>query len=288
MKNTRAGLSLIELLLVIGILALLSALTSPAIQAARHSARRLSCSIKLRQLGLAVEMHRGAKNRMPSGTMAKTTQHPFTGLLLHLTPYLEQDSVFSKSTSEFQSSSNPFEHSSLKNAMSPFLCPEDDRIQGPIHSVRYNTTVGGTSFLGVNGTSAEYRDGVFFMGSKTKDAEITDGLSNTLLLGERPPSKYFDLGWWYAGVGADEKGTLDHTLGVAETTATPFKQCSNANESTAPSLDDECSARFFWSLHGNGIHFAKCDASVHFLSFHTDRSVLKALATRRGSEVISD
>jgi hypothetical protein len=61
----------------------------------------------------------------------------------------------------------------------------------------------------VNGFSAAYNDGVLYLDSRTSFADIHDGISNTLLIGERPPSADLILGWWYAGWGQNKDGERD-------------------------------------------------------------------------------
>lgn len=284
-RKKRKAFSLVELIAVIGTIALLLSLLLPAVQAARSSARRMTCSSNLRQVALAVELHKNAIGRMPSGTLSSRAKFPFTGLLLPLLPYLEQESIMSQSSAEFRRTRNPFEHRSISNVIKTFLCPEDGRIHSTVFAVRHNMTVGVTSFLGVSGVSATRPEGVFFIDSETRDRDILDGLSNTLLLGERPPSRFLDYGWWYAGTGSNGEGTLDHTLGTEETTPTQYQTCRPTSELVKPLLDDECSARVFWSLHGSNMHFSFCDTSIHWISQTTDRTVLSRLATKAAGDI---
>lgn len=284
MHGQRHGFSLIELILVIGIMMVLLSLAIPAVQKARGVARRLNCSNNLRQVAIAIELHKSAKRHMPSGTRAVGSKQPYSGLFLHITPYLEQPTIYDRSIEEYDRNTNPFEHEMIRQLFSLYLCPEDGRIQGEVLSIRRNRLVATTSYLGVNGVSSDRRDGVFYVDSRTRDAEISDGLSYTLLLGERPPSRYFDFGWWYAGAGADDSGTLDHTLGTSETRTTPYKVCGEV-DGFFPTLDDECSARVYWSLHEGVLHFAMCDSSIQILSSSIDRRLMDRLATRAGGEV---
>ncbi len=84
-----------------------------------------------------------------------------------------------------------------------------------------------TSYLGIAGIDSRRKDGVLFGASAIKFRDITDGISQTLLVGERPASVGNDLGWWYAGVGNGE-GALDHTLGVKDNVANPFLTCETS------------------------------------------------------------
>src|SRR5205823_3834875 len=66
-----------------------------------------------------------------------------------------------------------------------------------------------TGYLGNSGTTSTSKDGVLFQGSKVTIQGISDGTSNTILVGERPPSSDLDFGWWFAAYGYDGKGNGD-------------------------------------------------------------------------------
>ena len=153
-------------------------------------------------------------------------------------------------------------------------------------AVRYGLIVGPTAYLGVNGINQENCDGVFYYKSSTRFRDVTDGLTNTLCVGERPPSSDFTWGWWYAGVGSDF-GALDHTLGVREISRGAFQRICGTPDPifTHGSIDSSpCEASHFWSLHPNGANFLFADGSVKFVSYEAV-SVLPAIATRSGNEV---
>jgi prepilin-type processing-associated H-X9-DG protein len=137
---------------------------------------------------------------------------------------------------------------------------------------------------GNSGTSGLSEDGVLYYKSRTRLAEITDGMSQTLLFGERPPSFGVDYGWWYAGAGV-YGGILDHHLGANEAMRTRYGIC---NESKLyyrqGALHDECSVSHFWSMHAGGANFAYADGSIHFLEYGIGELLTK-LATRAGHEV---
>jgi hypothetical protein len=144
--------------------------------------------------------------------------------------------------------------------------------------------------LGCNGVSSGQKDGLLFFGSRIRDRDILDGLSNTVLFGERPSSNSSDLGWWYGGVGAND-GTLEHTLGVREFATIPATGVNcETHYSTfrKGSYEDECDALHFWSMHSGGAWFAYADCSIRFMAYDVDKPILQAAATRNGSEVLSE
>ncbi len=142
-----------------------------------------------------------------------------------------------------------------------------------------------TSYLGSSGTSYLKKNGVLYADSTTRWADVTDGLSNTLLLGERPPSSDFRLGWWYRGWGLYKDGTGETVLGVRERNfSDDYPTCKPGPYHFDAGTKGECDLFHFWSFHPGGAHFAFCDGSVKFLRYSADE-VLPALATRAGGEV---
>jgi len=122
-----------------------------------------------------------------------------------------------------------------------------------------------------------------------KIADVSDGLSNTLLAGERPPS--FDLvyGWWFAGSGFDNAGSSDVVQGVREfapSALTGYPNCPvGPYHFQAGNISNQCDQFHFWSFHSGGSNFLMGDGSVRFLSYDAD-TVLPAMSTRAGGEVV--
>jgi len=284
----RRAFTLVELLVVIGVVAILLALLLPAVQAARGAARRTACQNQLRQIALAAHSHVDARGRLPAGTDADTTSTPWRGWLVPLLPFLEETATADLVAAEYRASPDPFDrptHPTFSRPIALFACPEDPRAGIPQPVPRYRTIAGLTSYLGSSGRDATARDGVLYSGSATRFADVVDGVSRTLLAGERPPSTKFDLGWWYAGMGVGGDGALDHTLGTASTDTSPFGDCVEPVYRFQPGrVGDECSANHFWSLHaGGGGHFAFVDGAVRFFSYDA-APVLVDLSTRAGGE----
>lgn len=147
-----------------------------------------------------------------------------------------------------------------------------------------------TSYVGNIGTDRSRRDGIFFRNSRIRIDDVLDGTSNTLLVGERPPSPELRYGWWYAGDGLAGSGALDVVLGAREYNArNPYPQYVPCGRGPFPfragRLEDYCSVFQFWSLHPGGANFVFCDGSVRFLRYGAD-SILPAMASRGGGEVI--
>jgi len=142
-----------------------------------------------------------------------------------------------------------------------------------------------TYYLGVNGTDYKSLDGVFCLGIARRTAEIKDGLSNTLMFGERLPGADGYFGWWYCGQGIN--GTL---LGAREINAwiQGNAQCElGPYHFQAGDLDQQCDSLHFWSMHPGGENFVFADGSVKFLPYEAD-VILPAMATIKGREVAAE
>lgn len=146
-----------------------------------------------------------------------------------------------------------------------------------------------TSYLGVSGLNSVHPTGLLFLDSSVQLQDVRDGTSNTLLIGERPPSGDFRFGWWHAGKGQRHDGEGDSVLGVRTFSRVDYygTKCTLDPYHFAPGLiTNPCSFLHFWSLHSGGAHFVLADGSVRFLAYSVD-PILPALASRAGGESAS-
>lgn len=286
------GVTLIELLVVLGIVATLVGLLLPAVQRVREAAAKTKCRNNLRQIGLALHGHHDAYSILPPGMSPLDPREPWPrlGWLTRLLPFLEQDALWRQAQEAYRidriPSANP-PHIPFATPVAIFTCPLDPRVPEaqPTHHGRVAAL---TSYVGVLGRDWEDDGGVLFRGSRVRLTDITDGASNTLAAGERPPSADCWFGWWYAGFGQNGTGSLDMLLGVRERRVTGqyTYTCPPGPYHFGPGqFDDQCSAFHFWSPHAGGANFLLADGSVRFLRYSAD-PLLPALASRAGGEAI--
>jgi len=330
----RPGFTLIEMLVVIAVIAILIGMLLPATQQVRDLALRSQCQNNLKHIGLAcLNYHDQYKGFPPgldtrTGTLQFMTENQYcVSWLARILPFVEQETLGREIPSEylrifypwgFDSTGPERPHAGLGTEMSLFRCPYESRslintqIQIPGFTTDPNNPgalipdwftipIAFTSYLGNDGTACGANDGIFFDGSAVRIAMITDGTSNTLLAGERPPSADLNFGWWYAGAGYfdpqfGQVGVGDVILGAREAVyaSNPYNQlgpslgldavdCTNKVNFQPGNVDDPCDQVHFWSEHLGGANFVFADGSVHFLTYDIDK-ILPALATRAGGE----
>jgi prepilin-type N-terminal cleavage/methylation domain-containing protein/prepilin-type processing-associated H-X9-DG protein len=311
--SKRPGFTLIELLVVIAIIAILIGLLLPAVQKVRDAANRMLCQNNLKQMGLALTGYHDLYGSYPPAIAEATGTRPrlpkqWLSWMGRTLRFVEQDNLANTMESAFATQGdkpNPFmdpPHVGFGTPLPLYRCPADSRqyqaslvFQPGFDPV----VVAFTGFLGINGTNLRARDGVLYWNSAVRIADITDGTSSTLLVGERPPSWDLVYGWWYAGAGQLDKaggfpnsGSLDVTLGTAElnlrTVEIPeMNACPDGPFAFGPgTIDNPCDQFHFWSLHAGGSNFLFADGSVHFLTYEAAR-ILPMLATRAGGEVVA-
>jgi prepilin-type N-terminal cleavage/methylation domain-containing protein/prepilin-type processing-associated H-X9-DG protein len=289
----RTAFTLIEVLVVIGIVAVLIGLLFPAIQRVRQAAARTQCLNNLKQIGLALHQFHDSRHTLPKGMDPGPPESDgmyMSTWMLAILPFLDDQNRYSQAQADYQAQPNPLmpvPHRNLSAVIRVFTCPLDPRAGKTQYAPLDQVYVGLTSYLGVSGKDSLTQDGVLFRNSRVSFGQITDGTSNTLMVGERPASTDFQFGWWYAGLGQLGTGSADSVLGVEEPNLLPVTYgsvCGLGTYRFQPGrLDNQCSMFYYWSLHPGGAHFLAADGSVHFIRYDA-APLLPALATRAGGE----
>lgn len=311
------GFTLVELLVVIAIIGVLVALLLPAVQAARESARRMSCTNNLKQVGLALHMHHDAKQVLPPGTtgggnlgsdVGKPTGPNETTWIAYLFPFFEQTALDSQ-INWTQLNANFYNGGGAK--ISPLkvpllLCPSDTR---PDPNNTYNPTVFGRGNYVANngiGPAIEYRlgpghttpanmarpGGVFYINSWLAFRNFTDGLSNTVMVSEiRVPRNTADG----RGIMHYPEGPLYHhnrtpnslvpdEIRTAWCQSTPQIPCIGAY-AAYNSIRDIRSSR---SNHPGGVNILMGDGSVRSATQTINLPIWEALSSPDGGETLGD
>lgn len=307
--NRRGAFTLVELLVAIGIIGVLIGLLLPAVQQVRETARRIKCANNLKQQSLAMlnlesaSMHLSPGFSAPGGVMWTAT----------LLPFLEQNNLFQ--TIDPHGSWNGANGQTrnteaMARVLDVYRCPSAnlDEIQFDPHAF---TDRAPCSYLacasGLNNRESGLRpwcgmdeesypsgsDGVFFQNSRTRMSEITDGSSNTALLGESLPDQYVSgidyqgniqkVDHWYIGsdelmshlLSPDNSGEFSECLG---STACPINSIMVEN---APINDMELS---YGSLHPAGVNMAFADGHILFVKAAVDLAAWSAIGSRDGSD----
>jgi prepilin-type N-terminal cleavage/methylation domain-containing protein/prepilin-type processing-associated H-X9-DG protein len=291
----RFGVSLIEILVVIAILGLLFGLTVSAVQRVRDAAARSACQSNLRQLAMAVHMYAESKATLPKGcdypflaSPHQLVQQCGISWQTSILPFLEQGPTWQATWNAHRDdpSGNSAAHDAISERWFPVLmCPSDGRRTGGREGI---PRWGLTSYRGVAGTREVAQDGCFHQNYSVRFANITDGTSNTLLIGERPPGPQGVYGSWYASWGTSLCSSAQ-LLAVGRDAWLPSdtRNCPPATTVYREGLiENICDVNHFWSPHSCGANFAFADGSVRFLSYSVD-PMMPALATRAGGEVVS-
>ena len=289
----RKAFTIVELLVVIAIIGILVSVLLPAVQAARGAARRVTCSNHAKQIALAMHNYHAAFREFPAGSRRSSSIGFWWGMMSQTLPFMEESARFEsidfaggpcgevlkavQATGGTDPSSTPIE---------TLLCPSDPRtemelLSGPNGPLPLSGDVGilyPGNYLGMAGSvdpniTDQYEgcggivdgNGIFYTDKAHKFRDILDGTSQTIFFGERAIPE--DLGWGWPMCGGDEcEHYVTSKLGLFMGNYEPTEYFTHLQH--------------YWSWHGEGVHIAMADGSIHYMTYQVDYETYTALSTR--------
>jgi len=303
-RSRKTGFTLVELLVVIAIIGILVALILPAVQMAREAARRIQCQNNLKQLGIALHSYHDVFRALPINVgpwppagVVQRGQLNGKGWIVSVLPQIEQQNVFDKFSpcfaGDFMSGGglmSPACRDMMQTQLSILHCPSDWSVER-LSDTQYQwegIDVALTSYKGVIGDTriggaasihpgtmpdCHHRgscNGLFYRQTYREPqtlARITDGTSNTLMVGEDVPEHNAHSCAFYAN--------NDYASCYAPLNYFP----------RPPTPRDWANVMSFRSRHPGGAHFCLADGSVRFVGETIDHTVYRGLSTKSGGEV---
>lgn len=302
-KSNHKAFTLIELLVVIAIIAILIALLLPAVQQAREAARRSQCKNNLKQLGLALHNYHDVHNSFPVGNYACC----WGTWMIALFPQLEQTALYNMYNHNRKFLDQDGRYSGVDNRpvttrrISVFSCPSDtEAVYSASNLTKHNylANYGNTGFQqqatlnGVQFGGAPFASIATTGGRVEKMSTMTDGLSNTLLLGEgiqTPETNDLRGLTWYGNSSAfttylgPNSNSADMIAGTSGCVSQPERNSPCAYATTAN--PDMLASR---SRHTGGVQVSLADGAARFISENISIDVWRALGTSRGGEVVGE
>ena len=334
-SRNRRGFTLIELLVVIAIIAILIALLVPAVQKVREAASRTQCINNLKQIGLALHGFHDANKRLPPGAADDTPPFGTQGganwgssWMVYILPFLDQGPLYSKW--DFAGGNSGFVNGTngpLVNNLNlvAYRCPSSTVAQFANSwngwtkmNVSYTgiagsaVTPGGTGNYptgccnGAGGYSSD--SGILYADSRVTMVGITDGTSNTWIVGEQSnhlldANRSPVTGGYNSGVG-NSSGIYGWTMGAAignqsvaawgdgrafNCTAVRYQinQIGFANSGASGTGNDVGQNFPLSSNHTGGVNMLFADGTVHFASNSMSLPTISGLSTRAGTETVT-
>jgi prepilin-type N-terminal cleavage/methylation domain-containing protein/prepilin-type processing-associated H-X9-DG protein len=315
-STRRKAFTLIELLVVIAIIAILIGLLLPAVQKVREAAARMQCSNNLKQIGLAMHNYHDSLGALPgagkdgcdppihpniatdcaTNPTPQFLNAPYTppgtrpmvrtewGWTYHILPFLEQDNVYR----------NTNDTTVRRAAVKTYYCPSRRSPIGGTTNAKGDYAANSGNSLGVaNNTGTIERTGLVTL----RLADITDGTSNTALVGEKrmkldrfgssydDNESYYAAGWDSETIRAAVVDADDAALPAAQRTWGPSRDIRSTNPSVFSDINGGLSQ--FGSSHASGCNFVLADGSVRHLRFNPDRTQFRRFCVRNDGAVLN-
>ena len=282
-RPPRRGFTLVELLVVIAIIGILIALLLPAVQSTREAARRTACLNNVTQVGLALHNFEFHFEALPPGVtddqgpIRNESQGKHVGWIVRILPYLEQNALYRR----FDQSAGAYAavNAEVRSAtIAALRCPSD---AGPVATPA--PTAASSSYAGCHHDAEAPIDkdnhGLLFLNSRIRYADIYDGSSQTILLGEAL-NRSDELGWV-----SGTRATLRNTSAIESGQAYLAQQqaAAGAEEKAKPG---SLFVGGFGSYHPLGANIGFADGSSKYLSEKIDSTTLRQLGNRADGEIM--
>ncbi len=292
--NPSRAFTLVELLVVITIIGILIALLLPAVQAAREAARRLQCSNNFKQIGLAMHNYHSALNCFPPGEINfyhSSSDYYFgpswSGFLL---PYIEQAAVHYDFTLKPAGYGIYAGTNELVGGyrIATYHCPSDPQDELMVIGTSNGSTPGGKILwwtcnaagvadtvsawdsTGVYGNPNPLGDGMLIALTPIRVADVADGTSNTLMVGE---------------VTGGGPGSTNGRFWAEFNMSSTIFGINRAGSMPGDGVFNRFTNDGFSSYHPGGCHFLMADGSTQYVSENVDQHLLFALTTRNGAKL---
>lgn len=286
-RSRSKGFTLVELLVVIAIIGILIALLLPAVQAAREAARRSQCTNNLKQIGIALHNYHDTFKTLPPGwltpdNMGGDSRYSW-GWSASILPFMEQKALQDASgygkVNVYDAVTVATLLQVLQTPISTLRCPSDTAPDTNNWLVIHSQRMATSNYVGTHNSDYWDKDGdkaqggMFIENKGTRFADVTDGLSNTMMVGEREWS-FKDVNgdilisgsanaWGNVpGHSSDFRWGYQVALGV-------YRMNLNGTDQTGKIYSTNLSMRgsnAFSSAHPGGVNFCFGDGSVHFIA----------------------
>ena len=306
----RPGFTLIELLVVIAIIAVLVAILLPAVQQAREAARRAQCVNNLKQLGVAMHNYAETHGGLPMAATTVTNglganHHDNWGYFHRILPFIDQAGLYSSLDMDRRINGDAVRNYNLRSKfLNVALCPSDTVASTEMGSTQWCATMhnypvcmGNTTYDARNLTRASVmipgKRGLFQFDTSVSFRDCTDGLSNTLMIGEIITPFQYDV-WGPLGRITQIMGTGFTALNTPNTTANDElirchfdlgaalgPRCTTSPPEGALGGDDQArQVVAVRSWHAGGVNIAMGDGAVRFVGDTIDVGTFRAVAGR--------
>jgi prepilin-type N-terminal cleavage/methylation domain-containing protein/prepilin-type processing-associated H-X9-DG protein len=260
LKPERTAFTLVELLVVIAIIGILTAMLLPAIQQVREAARRTSCSNRLRQIGIGLQLHHDSKSVFPPGGIewrpSPSSSNRQLAWSVFLLPFIEQKNTYDllDLSQAFDSAAN---EEAAKTTIDLYICPSGLR-GAELSDGRGPCDYGGIYGERINSPNNPPK-GLMIYDQSFRHSDILDGASNTIIVAE-------DSGW-SDGQWINGRNIFDQAFAI----------------NAAPEFENDIR-----SEHAGGANAVFADGSVRFLSEQMDLPTLGAICTRAKREIVAN